>query len=57
MTEEDIKHLEDDSAPISDEERVQTAAYIRHLQKLHAATMRANVRLQEQVLILQGIAP
>ncbi len=31
MTEEDIKHLEDDSAPISDQERQQAAAYIRML--------------------------
>lgn len=34
MTEEDIKHLEDDSAPISDEERVQAARYIRQLHRM-----------------------
>lgn len=39
MTEADLRHLADTSAPISDDERVQAAAEIRHLRALHAPAL------------------
>lgn len=43
MTEEDIKHLEDDSTPISDQERKEAAQYIRYLQQRLARSTQALV--------------
>ena len=38
MTEADLRHLEDTSAPISDGERAQAAAEIRRLRELVSAS-------------------
>lgn len=46
MTESDLRHLEDDSAPISDEERRAAAAEIRRLRGVVDERGMAYARLQ-----------